>query len=419
MRWLAGLGVVLLVNGAVVLVLRGLTPGIETVWPHTRQFLNGVQGADSWKPMEIARADAAAHGPGLYERVFFRGGTKFQYPPTSLLLFDHLSRPQLNRLSWAATALTALLGAWIFRRAVARYAPGSWPAAPASSAAAGAVALALAFTFYPTVKAYSLGQIQTWVDALFAIALLAWMRPGVTGSVAAGSGVAVGMMCLIKPTYVLLLVWGVARRQRTFVASALAVVVLLGAASLWRYGIADHVDYLRVLSFIGRHGESFYANQSPNGLMNRLLFNGANVEWQYHAFPPFRPAVFAVTIAGFLVLMAAALVLPARTRDAGGPIDLSIAMLSLTMSAPVAWEHHYGVMLPIVAACAPAIVARRPLGRWTVPLLVAGYVVSSQYLAFTNHFAASRLNIVQSYLFAGAALLLIVMYTTVFTAERR
>src|SRR5262249_58972314 len=39
----------------------------------------------------------------------------------------------------------------------------------------GIIVTAFTLTFYPVVKAFTLGQIQVWINALFALALLAWM----------------------------------------------------------------------------------------------------------------------------------------------------------------------------------------------------------------------------------------------------
>ena len=62
-------------------------------------------------------------------------------------------------------------------------------------------AAALAATFYPLVKAYSLGQIQVWIDALFAVLVATWgRRPAV-------SGACLGVMCLIKPQFALIGAW--------------------------------------------------------------------------------------------------------------------------------------------------------------------------------------------------------------------
>src|SRR6185503_10315806 len=98
-------------------------------------------------------------------------------------------------------------------------------------------------TFYPLIKAYSLGQIQAWLNPLFAAVMLAWTY-GARGV----AGTALGLMCLVKPTYALLFVWGAVRRELRFVASGAAVIAAGLVLSVWRYGLQEHFEYLRVLS---------------------------------------------------------------------------------------------------------------------------------------------------------------------------
>jgi hypothetical protein len=376
--------------------------GGETVLQHEGRFLRGVQGADSWKVMETARAYTRSHATGLYEQVFFADAVKFQYPPTALLAFGALDRPALNRISRVATLLAAMLVALILGRAVAAAWPGDEPQ-PGVAAVRYTLAVVAALTFYPLIKGYSLGQIQAWLNPLFAAVILAWML-GARGV----AGAALGLMCLVKPTYALLFVWGVVRRETRFVAAGAAVGAAGLAVSLWRYGWHDHADYLRVLSYIARRGDAFYANQSFNGALNRLLFNGANLEWQYHAFAPPHPVVYAGTLAAFVLLGAAALRRPGPAT--GTVVDLSIAALATTMTAPLAWEHHYGILPPIYAAVTPFVIARRPLGRWTPAGMAASYFVAANYFQFTNHFAGTWLNPLQSYLLAAALLLWALLY---------
>jgi alpha-1,2-mannosyltransferase len=369
--------------------------GAETVWMHDGRFLRGVQGADSWKPMETARAYTRTHAGGLYEQVFFADAIKFQYPPTALLVFGALERPALNRISWLATLIAAGLVAVIVRRAIAAaWGEPPWP--PAAALAVDALVVVTALTFYPLIKAYSLGQIQAWLNLLFAAVILAWMTGarGVAGAI-------LGLMCLVKPTYAPLFVWAALRREWRFVGSGAVVIAAGLGVSLWRYGLHDHVEYLRVLSYIGRRGETFYANQSINGALNRLLFNGSSLEWQYHEFAPPHPLVYAGTLAAFAILVVAALKRPAR--GAGSVVDFSIAALATTLTAPLAWEHHYGILLPIYAAVTPFVIAQRPLGRWTAGAMIVSFVVAANYFQFTNHFAGTWLNPLQSYLL-GAAL---------------
>jgi len=376
--------------------------GVETVWMHEGRFLRGVQGADSWKPMETARAYARSHSTGLYEQVFFADAVKFQYPPTALLLYGALERPALNRISWLATLIAAGLVAVILRRAVAA-GWGEHASPPGAAYAIDALVVLSAFTFYPFIKAYSLGQIQAWLNLLFSIVILAWMT-GARGA----AGAVLGLMCLVKPTYALLFVWGAFRREWRFVASGAIVMAAGLAASLWRYGLHDHVEYLRVLSYIGRRGETFYANQSFNGALNRLLLNGSSVEWQYHEFAPAHPVVYAGTLAAFAILMAAALKRPAH--GAGTVVDFSVVALATTLTAPLAWEHHYGILLPIYAAVTPFVIAQRPLGRWTAAALIGSFLIAANYFQFTNHFAGTWLNPLQSYLLGAALMVWLLIY---------
>ena len=375
---------------------------VETVWMHDGRFLRGVQGADSWKPMETARAYTRSHSSGLYEQVFFADAVKFQYPPTALLVFGALERPALNRISWLATLIAAVLVALILRRAVAA-ACGEQAWSPGAALAVDVLVVVAAFTFYPFIKAYSLGQIQAWLNLLFAAVILAWMI-GARGI----AGAMLGLMCLVKPTYALLFVWGALRREWRFAGSGAVVIAAGLTLSLWRYGLHDHVEYLRVLSYIGRRGETFYANQSINGALNRLLFNGPSLEWQYHEFAPPHPLVYAGTLAAFVILVAAALKRPAR--GAGSVADLSIAALATTFTAPLAWEHHYGILLPIYAAVTPFVIAQRPLGRWTAAATIGSFLVAANYFQFTNHFAGTWLNPLQSYLLGAALIIWLLIY---------
>jgi hypothetical protein len=269
-----------------------------------------------------------------------------------------------------------------------------------------------ALTFYPFIKAYSLGQIQAWLNLLFAAVVLAWMlgAKGIAGAV-------LGLMCLVKPTYGLIYVWGAARRELRFVVSGAMVIGVGLALSLWQYGLHDHIEYLRVLSYIGKRGEAFYANQSINGALNRALFNGSSLEWQDHEFPPVHPLVYLLTTVAFVVMGAASLKRP--RHGAGSIVDFSIAALSTTLTAPLAWEHHYGVLLPMYAAVTPFVIVQRPLGRWTAAAMGGSYLVAANYFQFTNHFAGSWLNPLQSYLLGAALLFWAIVYRAAHASPAR
>jgi len=132
------------------------------------------------------------------------------------------------------------------------------------------------------------------------------------------------------------------------------------------------------------------------------------VEWRDHDFAPAHPIVYAGTMAAFALLMVASLRRP--TRDAGGTLDLSLATLAATMSSPVAWEHHYGVLLPIYAATTPVLIVRHPFGRWTGVAIGGTYLAAANYFQFTNHAADSWLNPVQSYLLGASLIVWMLLY---------
>ena len=293
---------ILAINLTIWLIVHAISSsGGETAWTHLRAFLRGTQGADSWKPMEAARTYLATRSDHLYEEIFFTRGVKFQYPVTALLLIGSATRRTLAVVSWVATLATAGLTAAILRDALRQADPTAEQPSTGATVGVYLTAGALALTFYPLVKAFSLGQIQTWVDAVFALLVLSWGRGHRTTG-----GFLTGCLCLVKPTWALLLVWAVVRRQWRFVFAALSVVAVGTAAAMWRYGSINAFGYAHVLSFLARHGEAFYPNQSFNGLLNRLVRNGSNLEWRDFEFPPEHAGVAAGTTIALAILAALA-----------------------------------------------------------------------------------------------------------------
>jgi hypothetical protein len=231
------------------------------------------------------------------------------------------------------------------------------------------------------------------------------------------SGALGGLLCLWKPQFVILLAWGALRRQWGFV-TAFAAVFLAGVAlSVWLAGVEDHVGYLSVLAHLSRLGEAYYPNQSVNGLLNRLVGNGNSLNFDSTMFPPFHPLVYAGTVAGAIALIAPALFWPIRAGGRGGATDLALVALTCTMASPIAWEHHYGVLLPIYAYLLPRLVEERVFGPLTLPGLGVSYLLASNFIYVTNGWVSSAhlqsfraASLLQSYLFAGALMALLCLY---------
>lgn len=382
------------------------------------KWLAGTAWVDSWEPIRLALAYYEGDRTrGLYEVTYFDADPQFLYSPVSLLLFEpfralHGLGPEfiagLNAFSWWVVLGIAMLTGLTFVRSVeifqggGRAAGGEW----FERWVQFAVAVCATLLFYPIVKGYSLGQAQTWISLLFAGAVFAWLC-GWRGL----PGALIGLICLIKPQLVLLVVWAVIRREWRFVGGWAAVVVPLGLLSVWLYGFETHVDFARLLLFLSGRGESYFASHSVNSLMNRLLFNGPNLTWDpTHTQIAYNPIVHAVSTATSLALIGFALFWRVPGGQRARIVDLCIAGLSFTMASPIAYEHHYGVLLPIFAVTLPAMAGdpRTRRGEWAA--LAAAFVLSANYFSITKGLADTSLNVLQSYLLFAGATLLVLMY---------
>ena len=373
---------------------------------HTvRKFFYFDQGPDSWGPMRAA-LKLHQNGVPIYD-IFFKKGVKFQYPPSSLLISMVLRRSiYLNLLSWLSVVVSIFFSFKIFEWTFKNNQIHSASHYSRKDLRIITVTLiALGLTFYPVIKAYSLGQIQTVLNALFAVTLWCW----ITGK-QQFAGICLGMMCLIKPQYGLILIWGILRRHWKFVVPFILTFAAGMALSIGIFGFTNHLDYLKVLSFLSRHGEALYANQSMNGLLHRLLFNGNNLVWESKKFPPFNPWVYFGTLMTSLTLLVTAL-MPNKRKEQAAFIDFSLIALTATIASPIAWEHHYGILLPIYAVLLPYLLENPIFGKLTLPYLVISYGLCSNFLKFTNVLAfVPVLNILQSYLFFGSLMVLVCLH---------
>lgn len=343
---------------------------------------------DDLVPMARAYSRKIADpGSDLYA-TFFVDRVKFQYPPSSLLIFDFfprvirptdgvVSQPLRRWLAWrsgATVALTVLLSGVILEVGLRRLTPVE-PVQLARVAARLLLSLALGASFYPLLFAHFVGQVQVVLNGLLALALLFYLIGW-----RAAAGMCLGVCCLVKPQYGLILVWSLLRRQWQFTLGLAGIFFAGLAISVSRFGIADHLRYLEVARELSR-GEAFWLNQSINGLLNRLLGNGSPIRWSHTDFAPYHPVVFALTMISSGAILALAL-WPRRgsQRGDGGLVDLMVMLVATTMASPIAWNHHYGAFLAIFAAAVPGLVYVRPFGRATTPLFAVSYVAVANFL---------------------------------------
>ncbi len=369
--------------------------------------------ADSWSHMSTALDYLQEPGRNaMYSDLMIQRHDKFQYPPSSLLFVQPLYRwfpgerfkAAANRIAWVGILLSMFV---VFRiYAISLRIAGLATASPSKSETVARLILAACYTltFYPIVKSYHLGQIQAWLYLWFACAVWAWMA-GKKG----WAGVLIGLIGVIKPQLGLLLIWGMIRKEWRFAAAIAATAAIILSVSIYAYGWGNLIDYLHAISYMGKYGESYHPNQSVNGLLHRILFNGTNVRGHAFYFAPYNSWVYWGTTLSSALLIGMALFWNCRKGQQANVADLSLAALSFTMASPIAWEHHYGILLPMLAAIAP-ITSSSPLKRSGMAILAAAYVCSSNYYQIANHLAETRWNFLQSSLFFGALAILFLLY---------
>jgi hypothetical protein len=396
-------------------------PYKETVLKHTWDVLGARGCDDSWGIMSVSLQYAREkHDTPLYTEIFFNQHLKFQYPPSSLFAIAALlwaagpdrvrteecttfDTPTLNDiLGWLFILMSALSAAALLDMGLRDKLPASRP----MRVLRAAIVVGFALTFYPMVKAFTLGQIQVWLNGLFALALLCWA----TGH-KVPSGVLIACMCLVKPHYGIFVLWAALRREWRFSIAFTVTVAVVLAASVAAYGFANHIDYIPVLKFLAERGETYYPNQSVNGLLNRVMVLIRPGEWDSinfddHSFPPYSPLVYWGTVTSSIVLLGTALVRRGKQGDPDRLFDFCTMAVSIAVASPIAWEHHHGIVFPILAVLLAASVGNRTrLIAFTVC-----YVFISNFIPATNLMAASVFNVVQSYLFFAVIVVLVMLH---------
>jgi hypothetical protein len=372
--------------------------GVEEMRVRYSAFFHFHQFTDSWTPMLGSVNSFLAH-PGLpiYQAKLY---DTLLYPLTSILpllwmkqagMSDAAVLRALMVASWVAVVAVVALQVLIAAKIAGRGSGGlSWRAAVATAFAA--------FFFMPITLAFSLGQAQIFLDLFFSLLVLFWIE----GKQRPAGGL-MALLAMVKPQFGLLLLWAALRRRWNALASAAVTLGVGGAVSLAVFGVRNNLDYLGVLAGLSRKAQSHYANQSIFGLLNRAIFNGENMPYHPYVYPPFVPWIYVVTLVTTAVLVLLALAYPWRER-AGGMADLAAIAVVSVIATPMAWEHHYGVMLPLFVWLWFAVYRRGVGSVW--PLALA-WVLIADFLSPFNFFAAVPVaNLLQSYMFFGALLLL-------------
>lgn len=323
-------------------------------------------------------------------------GSAFIYPPIAARPYEPLAglHPSLARaaLSRVSRALFVVVVGLLAALLVVRRKPR-----PLELVAAVLGALA----FFPLVHAVQLNQATLAVTALIGAAFLALVleRPAL-------AGVAVGLACAVKPHLALVLPLLAFHARRTVVAALVTGAALL-ALSLAYAGVANHVAYATsVLPTLSR-GYAYFANQSANGLYQRLFIDSdIGVFVLPPAYLPVQALTLATAVAGYGA--AAFVIHRARARADLAPLVFAFAWLVCTLISPIGWQHHFAPALFVFALLLRDRIVSTPLAALAFVLLGAYFEVRQlrDPLALVG----------ASYVFFGALLLVALLGRALFTA---
>lgn len=340
----------------------------------------------------------------LYQEVFFNQHLKFQYPTTSLLAFDFIKsntvlewRTLFDVFNYLSIISLPLLG-WFsyklfYREDVQKLHIERLD--DFNKFLPILLMLMILMLFYPIIVSVYLGQIQTAI-----VVLVAWALYSFSQGKNLLTGVLLGLCAIIKPQWLLIFIWAALRKQWNMLFSGVITMLIFVILAIYFYGINNFLDYANTLSYLSEHGESYYNNQSINGFMHRLLQNGIIETFMIKEFPPYHPVVYFTTLISSVIILGVALF--NRIKVAPTEVDLAFVILALTMASPIAWNHHYGVLLPIFAISFSLALKQQTFGKWTIAYLLATWVLSSQnFEIFTHSLSYTIWNPLQSVMLLG------------------
>jgi len=382
-------------------------PGCNTL-SHSFHLLMGNLGEDSWWPMQEAFNYWSKYPDDkpIYSALLIDGNTRFQYPPSTLLIPLLLVTFRANQeqfyflMTYFCLASTAIATSAIALYSLREF--GKTLLSRNEKLLFLVIISLLTLTYYPIVKASTLGQIQVWLTAAFAISLCCYLSGRHTLA-----GIMVGLMASVKPQYGIFILWGIIRRDKQFVLASLGTIGVSSIIGASVFGMSTYFDYLQGLGYLSRHGEAFYANQSVNGLANRI-FSIYQPELYpntgFGAFPPYNPWVYYPTIITGIVILVTCLLVGRNKQTYGRGADYCLMALGVTIASPIAWEHHYGILFPVFAFLWPLLWFGNTFAESHRSRLVfvICFLLSSNFISTINILAPTFLNFLQSYLLFAA-----------------
>ncbi len=390
-------------------------------FPFVRMLLEKDLANDSWDPMHIASDhwDEHQNSRPIYTENLIQKNIRFQYLPSTLFIPQFIKKFNIDKRLFydASTYIFILINGFlvfkIFRSLAAHNADMKYQHELDPWSLVGI--LALTVLYFPILQAGVLGNIQIWLNALFALSLVCMINHKHVFT-----GICMGIASTIKPQFGLLLIWAIFRKNWGFVLGFIPTFALIVICGIAAFGLENHFDYLNALAHLSEHGESYHHNQSMNGLLNRIFsvnnpddYANLGREYLYQPFPPFNPWVYYPTLMTSLMIIGLCLAFKTTTNHDAILVDYSLMSVGLTLASPVTWIYHYGILLPISAVILwifqqklnPSHQNRKLFQFFAVCFLITG--LSIPFVEYVYH---THLNVTQSYYYFASLGIFAVLY---------
>lgn len=376
---------------------------------------------DSWDPMHIASDYWDEHNTKgrIYTDNLIAQNIRFQYPPVTLFIPQFVNQLNIsNNVFYAACTylfilITALSLFKIVQHAVVSHTQMQLPWREQLYLFLGL--LALTVLYFPILQGAVFGNIQIWLNALFAISLICMIKNKYLLA-----GVLIGLAATVKPQFGLLLVWAIFRKNWPFMTGFLLAFGLITLGGVIAFSIENHIDYLNALRYLSQHGESYHHNQSLNGLLNRIfgvaspdLYNNLSLIYLYQPFPPYNPWVYFPTLISSVLIIGLCLLVKRPTTQEATLVDYCLMSLGLTLASPITWIYHYGLLLPISVVLLTLFCLKLKQTDTTKMLFrvfAVCFLVTSLSIPFVEYVYHTYLNVMQSYYYFAALGMFTVLY---------
>jgi hypothetical protein len=255
--------------------------------------------------------------------------------------------------------------------------------------------------FLPIAEALYRGQVQILLTFLWGLAVLLWSRDR-----HGWAGFVLAITCAFKPQLALFLVWGVLRKEWRFTSVFAATAAVISVCSLAHFGVQNNLDYFSVLTYLSRHGEALWANQSVNGLLNRILRNGDPVSWNPTVYPPYRQSIYFIGTGFSALCVITGLMLPWRKGWGATTADFLFFGCISVIASPIAWEHHYGYFFFLLVYLLARV---EQLKKSTWALLVCCMLAMSNRIPPLDHRMQGAVSLFGAYLLVAGIMVLIIL----------